>query len=95
MKRAFPLLVIAGLCLWSMASLAFYRSDAGHGPDMVGEEVLGFALPLLLALIVSVAYAIMGNLQMKSATRQAVLPVWTVLALAAVEIGIYSIIIVR
>lgn len=95
MKRTFPLLVITGLCLWSMASLAFYRSDAGHGPDMAGEEVFGFALPLLLALIVSVAHAIMGKLQMKSTTRQAILPVLAVLALATLEIGLYSVIIVR
>ena len=27
----------AALILWSFASLFFYRSSAGHGPDMVGE----------------------------------------------------------
>ena len=95
MKRAFPLLVIIGLCLWSIASLTFYRSNAGHGPDMVGEEVFGFALPLLMALMVSVTHVFMEKLVMKGTTRQAILPLLAVLALAGVEIGVYCAIIVR
>lgn len=89
------MLAIVWLCLWSIANLAFYRSNARHGPDMVGEEVFGFALPLMLALMVSVTHIVIAKLVMKGKTRQAILTLLAVLALAGIEIAVYSTIIVR
>src|SRR5262245_16400304 len=43
---------------WSFLSLALFRSHERHGPDMVGAEIAGFVLPLLVALILSVALMI-------------------------------------
>ncbi len=46
-----------GAVLWSVLSLALYRSSAGHGPDMVGEEVSQFLLPLVVATLLSLGFA--------------------------------------
>lgn len=79
------------LSVWSLASLLFFRSSAGHGPDMVGEEVFGFALPLVIALIVAVG--------MLFGTPVFQLPTWSAIAatvtLAIIEVIIYSLFVVR
>ena len=38
----------------SVALLVFYRSDASHGPDMVGIELTTFGLPLIVAFGMSI-----------------------------------------
>ena len=74
------------LIIWSFASLAFYRSSAGHGPDMVGDEVFHFALPLVLALFVAIAACFAQPLFR--------LPKWLALVatitLAIIEVIVYS-----
>jgi len=85
------LIAWSALITWSFASLIFYRSPAGHGPDMVGDEVFCFALPLVIALVVAIATRI-------SCSHDRI-PKWTLLlltiVLAVIEIGVYCIFIVR
>jgi hypothetical protein len=94
-KKTATVSLIIGFCLWSILSLVLYRSNAGHGPDMVGEEVLRFVLPLLLAAVTSVVHLVMVRSAIKRMTLQAFLPLLAVVILAGVEIGIYSAYIVR
>ena len=47
----------AGAVLWSVLSLALFRSTAGHGPDMVASEAAGFLFPLLFAFALSLGFA--------------------------------------
>jgi hypothetical protein len=46
-----------GLVVWAILHLVFYRSSAPHGPDMVGEEVSGFLVPLLISLAPAIGLA--------------------------------------
>jgi len=84
------LVIWTGLVIWSLVSLFFYRSSAIHGPDVVGEEVFYFALPLVLALVVSIVASFKQPLLQ--------LPKWAVLALtfalAILEVAIYSVFVI-
>ena len=85
------LIAWALLILWSFASLFFYRSSAGHGPDMAGDEVFHFALPLVIALVVAIAACF--------AQRPFRLPKWMALiatiVFAIIEVIVYSAFVVR
>lgn len=50
----FAWLIAAGA---SLLSLLFFRSSAGHGPDNVGQELMGFISPLLVAFVASLGLA--------------------------------------
>ncbi|WP_417389466.1 hypothetical protein [Gimesia sp.] len=95
MARLLPLTLLIILCVWSITSLVIYRSDAGHGPDIVGEEVSRFAVPLVLALMASFCHLVVALRVMKQAITTALFPLFAVLVLAAIEVGIYIAVIVR
>ena len=52
-----------GAVLWNVLSLALFRSSEGHGPDMVGQEVSRFLLPLAIATLLSLGFAAAQNPQ--------------------------------
>lgn len=95
MAKLLPLTLLIMLCFWSITSLVIFRSDARHGPDMVGEEVFRFAVPLVLALMASLCHLFVALRVMKQATTTALFPLFAVLVLAAIEVGVYSAVIVR
>jgi hypothetical protein len=41
--------------VWGIVSLAFYRSSERHGPDMVGDEVSHFLVPIIVSLVIACA----------------------------------------
>src|SRR6185503_19532178 len=49
-RGKFALILWMLLLGWGVASLLFYRSGANHGPDMVGDEVSRFLMPMLTSL---------------------------------------------
>ena len=48
------------LATFSLATLILYRSSAGHGPDIVAQEVVAFFLPCLAALAASLVLPIVA-----------------------------------
>jgi hypothetical protein len=78
-----------GLVVWAILHLVFYRSSAPHGPDMVGEEVSGFLVPLLISLAPAIGLAaIRGPLPRPFGSRKYA-PLLVSIVAAACSIVIY------
>ena len=54
---------------WSLYSLVTFRSTQLHGPDMVGEEVSGFAVPLVVAFAASMILLVIHRRGTSTAER--------------------------
>ena len=80
------------LLVWSVCSLLFYRAPAGHGPDMLGAEIVRFGLPLCLAFLMSlVGFA----LPHPAANAARVTPFAATIILVILEAFIYASFIMR
>jgi len=80
----------------SVSVLAFYRSDAGHGPDMVGQEVAAFVCPLLFSLACIVFAVVLSTLARRSIEwRRVILGVIILIFLGIIEGAIYSLFVMR
>lgn len=82
----------AGAVLWSVLSLALFRSSAGHGPDMVGEEVSRFLLPLAVATVLSLGVA---NAHHPRSSFPGFSLLATTAAITLIEVAVYCLAIVR
>jgi hypothetical protein len=80
----------------SFGFLALYRSGERHGPDMVGEEVSAFSVPLLTSFLI--AALLFFDPQCRSSKWQFLARLKYAVAsliVGIVEVAIYSIWIVR
>lgn len=72
-------------------SLLIYRSGATHGPDMVGDEVAHFLIPMLIALLLAIVVLFLRD----PLPIEKYVPLLAVLSVAAISIGIYVKVIMR
>lgn len=80
---------------WSLVSLIAYRSSEYHGPDMVGQEVSGFILPLLIALGIGIVVLFGSRTRdLHPTTRWASAPLATI-AIGICEVLVYCTFIMR
>ncbi len=96
--ESLPIVLRALWCVamaWSVVSLVVFRSSAGHGPDMVGQEVAGFVWPLVVALVIGGVMFFVD----RGGDAQTLLwwgnAVWATLVVGAVEVLVYCTVIVR
>jgi hypothetical protein len=83
-----------GAMVWSLVSLAVFRSSAGHGPDAVGQEVAGFVGPLLLALVLGGVMFYLDR-EPSAALLRWGNAMWATLLVGTVEMLLYCAVVVR
>ncbi len=86
LKVAWTLLIV-----WSLISLVLFRSTAGHGPDVVGEEMSRFLVPLVAALAVATVYCFSTPRRRRSRWS----PVFATVAIVVAEIVVYCALVMR
>lgn len=80
---------------WSLGSLIVFRSAELHGPDMVGQEVSGFVVPLMIALVIAgVSFFVLRGSPSHKPTWWNNTPFATIV-IGAAEVFLYCTVVVR
>ncbi len=81
--------------LWGIASLLLYRSDAQHGPDIVGEEVAHFLIPIVVSLLMAMGMVFLPGESPLPFECPKFLPLVISFTAGGVSVGVYLSFIMR